>query len=88
MFVMLTGFSLWLGWQANWIRQRHAAIEQYNLAYWTRERVPSPGLLWLFGEAGYPRLVVSIKQNGDKSEVRRIEQLFPEADVEAAYWRP
>ncbi len=67
LFVLVTIFSCWLGYELNWIRQRRLAFDdaaRFSRAGITEEpysgshphtigRRQAPGLLWLFGEPGY-----------------------------------
>lgn len=88
MFVVLTAFSLWLGYEANWMRQRRAYLsiaEVYDLSETfgktAADRPRAPGLLWLFGEQGVKYLVVMRRSPADFS---RAAKLFPEADCSQA----
>ena len=68
MFVVLTVFCVWLGYQVNWIRQRTNFIAEQTAHYvqrggdpshWTnsaRGTATAPGLLWLLGETGFEAL--------------------------------
>jgi hypothetical protein len=58
LFIVVTVFCCWLGYQLNWIRERHAIMD--DVPNWsvleggiTGLAQPSdPGLLWIFGEQG------------------------------------
>ena len=77
MFIVVTLFGCWLGYELHWIRQRHAFIDDEVLV---RERHPThdtwsagiaernpnaprraPGMLWVFGEGGWSRLCVLVE---------------------------
>jgi hypothetical protein len=73
LFVVVTLFACWLGYELNWIRQRHefisgeAAIRERRptqqkwgatLANSGRNAPHAPALLWLFGERGYTSVCV------------------------------
>ncbi len=68
---MVTALACWLAYEMNWIRQRHALLEQQRLLAeeWDRRHVKvwtyatlnfksptAPGLLWLFGEEGFSEI--------------------------------
>lgn len=63
MFVVVTVFACWLGYQLNWIRQRHAflarkdIIVQHSSAYYPYD---APTSLRVFGESGQAVLNVII----------------------------
>src|SRR5688572_20778819 len=80
MFLLVTVFCVWLGYQLNWIRQRHAALGEGALVVRNTCRPPAraPGGLWLFGERGVKSIAV---ESGSDSEVDRACALFPEAQV-------
>jgi hypothetical protein len=62
LFVVVTIFACWLGYELNWIRRRHELLAKHAaLALVVKENPevwlfnvyvpqPVPGLLWLFGE--------------------------------------
>ena len=81
LFVLVTVFCTWLGYQLNWIRQRHAELEYRQGtaegAYFYPP--PAPLSLRLFGESGAE--VVPVYEDEPESEFRRMKKLFPEAHV-------
>ena len=96
LFVVVTVFAAWLGWELNWIRERRLIANGaprwvvFDTQLGTQHLVQpkAPGILWIFGEPGYAavRLVVCIDdQNGDEDkEIMRAKGLFPESLVELA----
>lgn len=81
MLLLVTVVACWIGYEVNWIRQRHAAS-----ADWTAtEGFGPPGLLWLFGEKGYSDLERMTFDRSltavEEAELKRVKQLFPEANV-------
>jgi len=56
MFVVVTAFNCWLGYELDWIRQRHEAFDRYQIRSMDVpeiEKTPqAPSGLWMFGEAG------------------------------------
>ncbi|HTM54029.1 MAG TPA: hypothetical protein VL175_08370 [Pirellulales bacterium] len=92
MFILLAG---WIGYQLNWIRQRHEYLEdQAGL----RARFPgaiestvvpvdAPGLLWLFGERGrggdFSLLILEVDSGHTPvfgAEIAKARTLFPETN--------
>ncbi len=69
----------WVGYQLNWIRQRHAegSLWPKGIPRWaTQTPYPrGPGFLWMFGE--YGRYQVFCR----RGDFERISRLFPEAHV-------
>jgi hypothetical protein len=76
MFVGVTIFAVWLGWELNWIRQRRAMISQSDSDpgisavlteeadyYWELPR-PKPFVLWLFRQPTYADLNVEFEPRG------------------------
>jgi hypothetical protein len=88
LFVIVTVFGCWLGYQVNWIRQRHSALasgvvqgEIPNTPY-VLQTTTAPRLLWLFGETGYKRLLVRFfGVEPSQAERDKIKELFPEAAI-------
>jgi hypothetical protein len=91
LFVVLTVLGCWLGYEFNWIRQRHEFISHRpeiarphdaHKAYKFRP-VEAPGLLWIFGERGMNCLWFESKPS--ESEIDLAKELFPEAKLRSAY---
>jgi hypothetical protein len=84
MFVVVTLLSIALGWganQLNWIRQRHAFLDNkdiYVLGHIPKDE--TSWSMWLFGERQIERLEVP------KSLLRKGKLLFPEAEVGFTDW--
>jgi hypothetical protein len=93
LFVVVTVFGCWLGYELNWIRQRHRYLEdQADL----RARFPgaiqssavpvdAPGFLWLFGERGHGGELSILVLEADPghfadigAEIAKARSLFPE----------
>lgn len=94
-FVILMACSVWLGYSANWVRQRNDVIAAYGLAKWAEDHKAAPGLLWLFGAKGYSKLIVVLDARDEnwltddqQLEITRIRRLFPEAHIEVALSSP
>ena len=87
MFVVVTVLCVWLGYQLNWIRQRRDFYVRYNGRFTTEPfNGSAPGVLWLFGETGWPHMGLKVQSTdmdslteADWQLVRRARQLFPEA---------
>src|SRR4029078_4971425 len=83
LFVLVTIIGIGAGWvthQLNWIRQRHAFIQAYELGLLCYSPpIPPPWHLRLFGEQGYEHQGLLIKE-GYLNEARN---LFPE--IESIY---
>ncbi len=84
LFVVVAVFGCWLGWQLNWIRQRHEFVASLNPDYHffrmedeNGDPVRAPFPLFLFGEPGY-----SFVTPKDESEQGVGRKLFPEARVD------
>lgn len=94
LFIVVTVLACWLGYELNWIRQRHevAAGATVSRSVSSRTGLPekrtAPGLLWLFGEHGYVDVILRFPHRvgdeltpSEEAELQRAEKLFPEADV-------
>jgi len=86
MFVLTVIVSIplaWVGYQLNWIRQRHAVVEamayKTGIADFAESVPPAPRGLWLFGEEGESIIIVS-REHGSVG-VEKVQRLFPEAFV-------
>jgi hypothetical protein len=78
----------WLGYQLNWIRQRHEALAaQRVIDFGGSASVPAPGMLGMFGERGRVNLVVMGRDGmpTDEDDLKRAQELFPEANVGGLY---
>jgi hypothetical protein len=84
--------SSWVGYQLNWIRERHAIMANgapmqnsqvtgrcIEISY--DNVVDAPWSLRLFGERGYCNLILTFKESDPQTA--RIRSLFPEALVSA-----
>lgn len=86
MFVVVTLFGVWLGYELNWLRQRRWLLGLPGIVV-TRNfgdgpvPVTAPGLLWIFGESGYWQIYITTDCSGPGERVQQAEQLFPESKV-------
>lgn len=86
MFAVLTVFAVWLAYEVNWLRQRREVIG--HSAATKSNGMHAPGMLWVFGEPAYSRLIVTwiTDRNAAESEtiesdlLRHAQRLFPEAE--------
>ncbi len=94
LFVVVTVFGCWLGYELNWIRQRHELLAEQSAIIQQLKLPPMPyfivephGMLWLFGEEG--RGIVDLVLDGrdqnrspnTENELERAKRLFPESAV-------
>lgn len=70
----------WVGYSLNWIRQRHAVLEDERFAIVDHFDDPraAPSLLWLFGEDGMTYLICDKCNREDRLVLQR---LFPESEI-------
>lgn len=103
LLLLLTGLSLWLGWQTKIVRDRKEAVRDFEqqgiLVYYKRERFkidPSvPAWRRWLGDRPVDEFRFNrdhahwVKYNQHHPESERMELLFPEASrVAIASWRP
>ena len=93
LFVLVTLFCVWLGYQLNWVRQRREEIKcerveagHTQMCFQTSAEPPTyqaPALLRFFGECGYASLWTRDFQTNEQSlaEAHRVRRLFPEATI-------
>ncbi len=74
LFIAVTVFACWLGYEFNWIHQRHRALSSGRFtgdrklvtALGKGSGLPTsataPGLLWLFGEPGYASIGIMVPE--------------------------
>ena len=88
MFVVLTVFGVWLGWQVNIVQKRK------NLRPWIEEHqvmpstligihIPHPQLSWVrsaLGDESMPWLI-TFPRDVDKEKLREVKHWFPEAAI-------
>lgn len=83
-FLVVTVVAAWLGWEMNWIKQRHAVLESKEVTIssvgipW--EGTPPSPLGW-FGESGIGTGIVLPSKTTD-DELNRVRRLFPETSVQ------
>ena len=89
LFVVVTVFGCWLGYQLNWIRQRRAVRMREDVVFYEHAVAPNlprfgqtapPWQLRIFGEQAFTNLAVS--PSVPPAEFKRIASLFPESTVE------
>ncbi len=93
LFLTVTAFACWLGYELNWIRERHALLDDnsrwmaYEASVWGKSGQYAPGMLWLLGEKGYESIYRRTEAPDEDAvipdriqlEIRQAERLFPEA---------
>ena len=77
LFLVITAFGLVLGYQLNWIRERHEFLKLPKVSQVNRPGgTPAPVYLRVFGETGVSIVVI----DGD-SDREIAQRLFPEAEI-------
>jgi hypothetical protein len=91
LFVVVTALCVWLGYHLNWIRERHALLDEPNVtaSFLPMQHAPSFSLR-LLGERGansvfleYPDWVFPKSSESDEAQKQkqRSARFFPEAEV-------
>jgi len=88
LFVVITLFGIWLGWQLYWFKTRHDWLEEKNyLAAFPGtglRKVPHPHLLIaLFHQEAISQILL---RNASEAEIAKVRRLFPEAEVVSGTW--
>jgi hypothetical protein len=81
LFALMTILCVWLGYQLNWIRERHKALgelQQSSVLFDTHK--PAPWSIRLI-ERGVPSIAVDRDVARDARKVRQLKRLFPEATI-------
>jgi hypothetical protein len=82
-FLAVTMLAVWLGWEMNWIEQRHAVLEN-NEVLVSSVGIPwegvAPSPLGWFGESGIGTGIILPSETTD-GELNRVRRLFPETSV-------
>ena len=87
--MVVTIIGIWLGYHLNWIRQRHALLEEPNVtaSFIPMWRAPSMSL-GLLGERGVNSVFLQYSgwlgiawSESDEARRKRASRLFPEAKV-------
>ena len=85
MFVVVTVFACWLGYELNWIRQRHQAgawIEANPPSFRPMSKIYQTGSLpWSLRILGESPMELIELEIDDQSRLNEISKLFPEAAV-------
>jgi hypothetical protein len=81
LFALMTIFCAWPGYQLNWIRERHKALEelQQSRAMFDTYK-PAPWSIRLI-ERGVPSIAVDPDVAIDAQRIRELRRLFPEATL-------
>ncbi len=83
LFLVVTAFGCWLGYQLNWIRQREEFLASgrgsESIYVISHQPIRAPRVLSLLGERG--RVLIEVSDSRDVAEARR---LFPEANISHA----
>ncbi len=84
LFVVVTVLGCWLGYQVNWIRERHSLIVGYGdeetVIACPVEPGTAPWSLRLLGERGWKYMYVPSPH--PKSKMARLQRASPEADFD------
>lgn len=94
LFIAVALIGCWMGYEVNWIRQRHSALRQEGIGVHNNDLttgspivVQAPGLLWVFGERGYAIVSFTMPPGHDwdltpaeQADFKRIARLYPEAE--------
>jgi hypothetical protein len=97
MFVLVTAFACWLGWNLSWVRERervqhviawrgatirtpgfHAQVNSWKPKVASQKTMPA---IWAFLGAQTLGSIVLPRDEFTEDECRRVQSLFPEADV-------
>jgi hypothetical protein len=83
MFLVMTVFCCWPGYQLNWIRQRHTALERHHPPFKflspRNQSVDAPWSISILGESG--AIAILIRPDTDAAERESIQKLFPESQI-------
>jgi len=88
LFIVITLFAMWLGWQLYWFKTRRDWLEAKNYvaafpAVGVRE-VPHPQLMiTLFRQEAISQILL---RNASEAEIAKVQRLFPEASVISGNW--
>ena len=73
----------WVAYSLSWVRQRRCALtelERYGMMLAPADyEFTAPGLLWIFGETGVPRLYEDLFT--EETDMAALQRLFPEAKI-------
>jgi hypothetical protein len=82
LFVLLGGAACWLGYNLNWARQRHVALQEAGILLRSWNTVGAPWSLRWLGELGVAEILVR------EGSEQRLRDLFPESRlVSESEWR-
>jgi hypothetical protein len=82
LFVLVTALACWLGYQANWVRQRHDALRMLpdGITYWQGSETAPPLSLRLLGEQGVTEFSEPFGDDSiAETDRSKLQHLFPEA---------
>jgi hypothetical protein len=92
LFLIVTAICCFLAYEGAWIRQRREA----RAILWSwNEGVRAPSLLWVFGENGFRRIMLKVREEETQSynisprryiwatypPLRRVQRLYPESVI-------
>ena len=81
LFVAVTVFCVWVGYQCNWVRERHKALKELNrLNVLFDSQKLAPWSIRLI-ERGVPSIAVDPDVARDVQRIRELKRLFPEATL-------
>ena len=88
LFIVITLFAVWLGWQLYWFKTRRDWLEakNYVAAFPAagERKLPHPQLMiTLFRQEAMSQIML---RNATDEEVAKVQRLFPEADVVSGNW--
>lgn len=78
-------FAAWITFNLNWIRQRHrfAIVEEPAWRQPVLGQGGGPGMLWMFGEAGFQTISKLVDNESEVEPMRtHLKSLFPEAETD------
>ena len=82
LFMLLGVAACWLGYNLNWARQRHIALQEAGIPLRSWNTVGAPWSLRWFGELGVAEILVR------EGSEQRLQDLFPESRlVSGSEWR-
>ena len=87
--VVMTLLAVVMLYHLDWIRQRRELIESGEVFSDSKSPVRAPGILGLFGVAGYAEIFGGA--SADETEVQvgqRLAKLFPEAEISVEIYCP
>ena len=81
LFALMTILCVWLGYQLNWIRERHKALEKLQQSRVVFDTYKSAPWSIRLIERGVPSIAVDPDVARDAQKVGQLKRLFPEATL-------